>query len=201
MMLFFATILYVDDTNLLLCAGHPETPDCEFFQKIQLTLSTWARITLVTGGDPKAAKCHASIITFSFVNGKARLNKKPSLRHVSLTISQKAGPYKVVALIKPTESRKNLGVLNNIVGSGVAHLKYVRADGLDWANKLNTNKYINPSDSLEEFDNSLETQTHVGYCLPHNQAQRRPEGKHLHSPQVNSLRVYCSIHRKFRTMP
>jgi hypothetical protein len=34
---------------------------------------------LASGGDLKAAKCHASIGTFIFVNGKARLNKKLSL--------------------------------------------------------------------------------------------------------------------------
>ena len=70
-MLFFAAILYVDDTDLLLRADHPETPDGDFFQKIQSALGTWARIALATGGDLKATKCHASIGTFSFVNGKA----------------------------------------------------------------------------------------------------------------------------------
>ena len=41
-MLHFSATLYVGYMDLLLRADNPETPDCEFFQKIQRALSTWA---------------------------------------------------------------------------------------------------------------------------------------------------------------
>jgi hypothetical protein len=42
------------------------------------------------------------------------------------------------------ESRKTLVVPNNVTGEGIDRLKYTHKSGLDWAIKLNTNKYITP---------------------------------------------------------
>ena len=53
-----AAIIYVDDTDLLLCAQDPDAPDEVFFQAIQKAINDWAMIVMATGGSLKPSKCH-----------------------------------------------------------------------------------------------------------------------------------------------
>jgi len=56
-----AEIIYVDDTDLLLCAQDPDAPDEVFFQAIQKAIHDWAMIVMATGGSLKPSKCHVSV--------------------------------------------------------------------------------------------------------------------------------------------
>ena len=110
LVLFFAAILYVDDTDLLLCADSPYMTDAAFFRKIQKSVTAWAKIVIATGGSLKAPKCHASVASFKFVQGKARMRKKSDLPDIPITVQGKNGERSAISLIEPTESKKTLGV-------------------------------------------------------------------------------------------
>ena len=49
----FVAILYVDDTDLLMRAPLPTTPDTAFFDMIQKSLSDWVVLVMVTRGSIK----------------------------------------------------------------------------------------------------------------------------------------------------
>ena len=74
-----AAIIYVADTNLLLCAQDPDAPDKVFFQAIQEAINDWAMIVMATGGSLKPSKCHVSVNSFKFWKGKAVLKKTREL--------------------------------------------------------------------------------------------------------------------------
>ena len=113
---FFAAVLYVEDTDLLLRAESPTTPDEEFFAKIQTAVTDWARIVLMTGGSLKAPKCHTCIARIRFVGGVAKMKRKRALPSVQITVPQKDGPPKAIDVIEPTESKRTLRVTTNLAG-------------------------------------------------------------------------------------
>ena len=72
--LALAAILYVDDTDLLFCADIPDLDINAFERLIRTAVEDWTRLVLATGGSLKPKKCHASVATFRFVQGRAVLN-------------------------------------------------------------------------------------------------------------------------------
>ena len=74
------------------------------------------------------------------------MKKKQALPSLPITVPQKTGPLKTIDIIKPTTSKKTLGIKTNLIGNGKAHLKYIRGKGLEWATKLQTNHYVQASD-------------------------------------------------------
>ena len=199
---FFAAILYVDDTDLLLCADSPTMSDVDFFAKIQRSVTAWAKIVVVTGGSLKASKCHASVASFKFVQGKARMKKTSALPDVPITIDDQDGTQTIIKLIEPTTSKKTLGVLTNLAGKSKAQLEYTRDLGLEWATKLNTNKYISPSDGWKSLVTQLKPKVTWGIvCLTAKPEKVARVQAAIYHRSLSRLRVHKSIRRELRTMP
>ena len=83
MLFFYAAILYVDDTGLLLRAKTPSSSRVneKFFAEIQEAIDAWGGLVLASGGALKPKKCHVSISinSYKFVNVVAKVRKKREL--------------------------------------------------------------------------------------------------------------------------
>ena len=199
--LFFAAVLYVDDTDLLLRADTPECTDEEFFGKIQRAVRDWARIVMVTGGSLKPAKCHASIGSFKYVNGVAKLKTSRS-SNVTLLVPQKDAPDETIDIIKPTDSKKTLGVKTNLAGCGSDQLQFIEQKGLDWADKLRTNKYVTGADGWHSFNTQLKPKLLWGsVCLVGKPDKVDDSLARVHHKSLSRLGVHRNIRRELRTMP
>ena len=199
---FFAAILYVDDTDLLLCADSPTMSERAFFEKIQRSVTAWAKIVLATGGSLKASKCHASVASFKFVQGKARMKKKSALPSIPITIAATDGTQKTIELIEPTASKKTLGVLTNLANVSKSQLKYIRDLGLGWATQLSTNKYISPADGWKSLFTQLKPKVAWGaVCLTATPLHVDRVQSAIYHRSLSRLRVHRSIRRELRTMP
>ena len=77
------------------------------------------------------------------------MKKKRALPSVQITIPQKDSRPTAINVIEPTESKKTLGVTTNLAGDGKDHLEYIRGKGLEWASKLQTNRYVQASDGWQ----------------------------------------------------
>ena len=202
LIIFFAAILYVDDTDLLLRADSPTTPDADFFAKIQHAVTDWARVVIATGGSLKPPKCHASVASFRFIGGVAKMKSKRALPSVTLTVPQKDGPPKKIAVIEPTESKKTLGVFTNLTGDGTDHLKYIRGKGLEWASKLQTNRYVQASDGWQSLHTQLKPKMTWGIvCLSSPPAKVDKALASVYHRSLGRLGVHRSIRRELRTLP
>ena len=126
-----AVIIYVDDTDLLLCAQDPDAPDEIFFQAIQKAINDWAMIVMATGGSLKPSKCHVSVNSYKFRKGRAVLKKTRELPKTTFTVPQKDGPTPPIVLLEPTEAKKTLGIETSTSGCGKIHLQSIREKGLD----------------------------------------------------------------------
>ena len=132
-----AAIIYIDDTDLLLCAQDPDAPDEIFFQAIQKAINDWAMIVMATGGSLKPSKCHVSVNSYKFRKGRAVLKKTRELPKTTFTVPQKDGSKPPIVLLEPTEAKKTLGIETSTSGSGKIHLQSIREKGLDWTGLTN----------------------------------------------------------------
>ena len=126
-----AAIIYVNDTDLLLCAQDPVAPDEVFFQAIQKAINDWAMIVMATGGSLKPLKCHVSVKSYKFWKGRAVLKKTRELPKTNFTVPQKDGPKAPIVLLEPTEAKKTLGIETSTSGSGKIHLQLIREKDLN----------------------------------------------------------------------
>jgi hypothetical protein len=162
---FFAAILYVDDTDLLVIARSPTEPLEEFYSRIQSFLWDWAKLVQASGGSLKPPKCYVSINTYKFVGGKARVQKLREAAAPTFTVPQPDGSTAEIITIEPTTAKKTLGVWTNTAGAIIkpnrdktlqdGPIKDIQQKGNEWVNDLSSNRFIQPRDGW------LSTQIHL----------------------------------------
>ena len=124
------------------------------------------------------------------------------LPDVPITIDDQDGTQTIIKLIEPTTSKKTLGVLTNLAGKSKAQLEYTRDLGLEWATKLNTNKYISPSDGWKSLVTQLKPKVTWGIvCLTAKPEKVERVQAAIYHRSLSRLRVHKSIRRELRTMP
>ena len=85
-----------------------------------------------------------SVNSYKFRKGRAVLKKTRELPKTTFTVPQKDGSKAPIVLLEPTEAKKTLGIETSTSGSGKIHLQSIREKGLDWTDKLRSNRYIRP---------------------------------------------------------
>lgn len=109
-----ATILYVDDTDLLHWAKSSGMSEDQFFVQFQEQEATmaWGHLTIASGGSLKPEKCYWYWIAFKFRHGKAIYKLPSELPHRQLLIPTREGGEAPITLLKgPHESSNNLSIL------------------------------------------------------------------------------------------
>ena len=151
----FSAILYIDDTDLLMRALLPTTPDTAFFNMIQKSLSDWVALVMATGGSIKQKKSYVRVKSCCFKTGKARLKKIRNLPRRQFTIPQKDGESAIVPLLESDTAKKTLGVLTNTTGTSNDHVQKIKKTGLSWIRNLKPNKCVKPADGWLSFEIQL----------------------------------------------
>jgi len=111
---FFAAIVYVDDTDLLIHAKTPQAPRKDLFKMmIQDALNDWTNIVMASGGSNKPKKCHVSIADYKYVKGVAKMKSKAEILrdhpNLKFTVPMKEGPPVEIDLNDPKTSKLTLG--------------------------------------------------------------------------------------------
>ena len=124
-----AAILYVDDTDLLMRARGPRTPDRKFCEEIQRAINAWAEIVIATGGSIKTKKSYVSINSYRFREGKAILKRRRCMPRKFFTVPQPSGQTDKIEVIETSEAKKTLGVFTCTAGSAKVHVKEMAKKG------------------------------------------------------------------------
>ena len=126
----------------------------------------WGLLVQATGGSLGKNKCHVSISSFKFVQGKAVLKKARELPFKVIMIPQLDGIDVPITIIDPTTSKKTLRVLINTAGEGKNHLAAIQSKGMAWSDMLKSNEYLQPSDGWFSLNIQLNTRMEWGLvCL------------------------------------
>jgi hypothetical protein len=203
---FFAAIVYVDDTDLLIHAKTPQAPRKDLFKMIQDALNDWTNIVMASGGSNKPTKCHVSIADYKYVKGVAKMKSKAEILRdhprLKFTVPMKEGPPVEIDLNDPKTSKLTLGMHTNLAGEWKDHLKEIERKGLEWSSRLRSNKYLKPGDGWLSLNIQLKPSLEYGLvCVsecPHKVSKVLDR---IYYRSLGRLRVNCHIRKEFRTLP
>ncbi len=68
-----ATVMYVDDTDMLHWPPSPHTSLEELIEHVKQATMDWRNLTQASGGILKAGKCSAYFMDYKFICGRARM--------------------------------------------------------------------------------------------------------------------------------
>jgi hypothetical protein len=105
-----ASILFVDDCDLLHMALCGLISLVQFLVQVQSALHFWARLLQMTGGDLKQSKSFWYLIAWRFVRGVPKQRRLNDLPKFQLYIPQHDGPDVPIKLIDVRVAKKTLGV-------------------------------------------------------------------------------------------
>ena len=201
-MFFFAAILYVDDTDLLLRAPTPTSPTVVLYKLIQRAINDWAELIMATGGSCKPKKCHVTVTAFKFVKGKAEIMSNAELPKVQFTVPQKGGLSAPIEMNDPKASKTTLGITANSAGLPKDHLAEIEKKGLEWSARLNSNKFLKPADGWLSLGIQLKPTLEYGLeCLSAEPKEVNEVLDRIYFRSLGKLRVNKNIRKEFRTLP
>lgn len=131
-----ASIIYVDDTDLLHWADFYGMSDEDFVEKIQKGLHDWGMLVQASGGSLKQSKSFWYLLSWKFTNGKPILKPQSALPSSPLLIPQPDGSTLPIPRKENDHTEKTLGVWNNPINDPKVGLEKIQETGLSWVDSI-----------------------------------------------------------------
>jgi hypothetical protein len=131
-----ASIIYVDDTDLLHWADFYGMSDDDFVAKIQKGLHDWGMLVQASGGSLKQSKSFWYLLSWKFNNGKPVLKPQSALPSTPLLIPQPDGSTLPIPRKDNDHTEKTLGVWNNPLNDPKVGLEKIKDTGLTWVDSI-----------------------------------------------------------------
>ena len=116
LLMTLAAIMYVDDMDMLLKVTNNTIE--EFFAFIQAAIDFWGLLVMVSGGSLKEMKFQVKITSFTFSEGRPRIQRLKSLPDHQFEIPQNDGTTAMIPRMSIEEDVTALGFVNDLNNSG-----------------------------------------------------------------------------------
>ena len=103
-------------------------------------------LVMDSGGSLKQKKCQVAIASFTFSDGRPRLQLLKSLPEHQFQIPQPNGTSVPIPTKGADEKVTALGFENDLRNSGRHQVKSIRKKGNEWASTINSNPYLRRDD-------------------------------------------------------
>ena len=119
-----------------------------------------------------------------------------------MTVPQKHGPPLPSKTIGADEDILNLGFTDDLRHKGTDQVKAITEKAKEWSSRMNTNKYLTPTDICLSLDIQLKPKVIWSIsCLSANPKDLDEELHRVYQNTMSRMNINCKMKKEMRTIP